>query len=1194
MTLRTSEQAAARTVWTGGASGRKRLAGARAKLGRAARAALVAGAALASGGSAFGADIVWTAGSSANFNWSDGLNWDLTIEPNATHDVKFNAGIVNPGVLANPESIVLSAGELAQSLSFEDSYTLGGVGGTLQLGLPGNITVANAATATISAALVGPGGITKLGDATLTLSGTNTYAGVTSVQAGTLNFSASTNLGDNSATNTLELSSGGILRWTGATATDLGVNRSLALGTGGGTIDGAGAGALTLSGALTGSGPLTKTGGGTLILSGNSPAYTGNVFVNSGVSTTSGILRLASATALTAGTVELSNSSVLGGNGTILDLANVTIGSGVSLVMNSNIGGNFRTTLSASGNSIWNGSVLVRGDGLTQFAPGTGATLTVNGNVTNDNFTGTFFMRGAGTIQLNGSVDIGAGSFNHTDTGTIIVNAATPVIAGQVRASDGTIRLGKSNAFTSAVRLVLGQGSATNGTFDTGGFDQTFAGLEREALSSGASNRIINSSATMSTLTLDMANSYSLVSGAVPTNALIGAAGQANIRVIKKGAGVQTLGGTNLFSGGLVINGGFVSVSTEASLGTGTVTLNQTGADPVGITYTGNTVTTSAATRAFAIDSAAAVNFTTSGGGLRIGGAVTGTGALTVDGPGTLYLTGNTAGYSGLISATNGAGLGVLARNGALGNITSMSATSTLFLVDDGDGTSGPETLVATGTLLAGVTSVGVDRAGNTPLFTTAANKTIQVGSGLSTAGQSFTVTNANGYGLLLTGTADTGTAGTNPTYTVSGASVSNLPAGLTIGGVVGGASGFIKAGAGTLALTNAANTFGGAGEVIDIQGGAVAVGTDGALGAAGNGIRLNGTTFTAGNGLRATGTFTTGRTIAFGQAQNAIEVNAGSMLTVTSPFDVTADTSRVLVKNDNGVLAINANNSTWTGGVTINAGAVRALNPDALGAATAPVTLPAAGGTGAALQLAGGVTIANPLNLAGTTTTYTGIQSGGALEAVSGVNTFAGTITQGANILHVGAQAGATLNLTGGTSASAALNIRGAGTVNITGAAITNSAVNKLDSGTATIGVALPSFTGTIGVTGGTLAIAGSGVGVGGTGAATVSPGATLRLDDSAGAPTQRLGARALTLTSGNLTLIGNAANSAQTIGVLTVNGASAITSTTGGGAGVTSTTTFTSAAFGANSATITFDGAGLGAADNRIIFTTAPTLSN
>ncbi|HYE19884.1 MAG TPA: autotransporter-associated beta strand repeat-containing protein, partial [Tepidisphaeraceae bacterium] len=1261
--FRANGQAAARTVRTGETSGRKRQAGARAKLGRAARAALVAGAVLgAGGGSALAADIVWTAGSGAAFNWSDGLNWDLTLEPNATHDAQFNSGIPNPGSLANPEAIVLSAGELANSLTFNDAYTL--TGGTLQLSLPGNVTVGSGATATIASALVGPGGITKLGDGTLALSGPNTYAGVTAVQAGTLNFSASAHLGDNSATNGLALSNGGILRWTGGAATDLGVDRALALGAGGGTIDAAGA-ALTISGALTGSGPLTKTGGGTVILSGNSPAYTGNVFVNSGASATAGVLRLASNTALTAGTVDLSNTSVAGGTGTILDLANVSIGSGVSLVMNSNIGGSFRTTLSGSGTSVWNGSVQVKGDGVTQFTPGAGATLTLNGNVTNDNFTGVFFMRGTGTLQLNGNVDIGAGAFTHTDSGTVVVNSPTTVIAASVRAAHGTIKLGKSNVLPSGVQFTVGQTSDTSGTFDLAGFDQTFAGLERDAASTGTAHRVVNSGVALSTLTLDMANNYSFTSATLPQSAVIGVAGQANIRVVKKGAGTQTLGGTNLFSGGLTINGGRVAVATEASLGTGTVTLDQTGVDPVGLDYTGNTVTNSSATRGFAIGAAgASLNFTTAGGGLRVAGALSGAGALTVDGPGTLYLTGNTAGYTGGITATNGAGLGVLARGGAFGNITSLSSTSTLFLVDDGDGTSGPETLVATGTLPAGTTSVGVDRASNTPLFTGAANKTIQVNSGLSTAGQSFTVTNANGYGLHLTGGADTGAAGNNPTYTVSGASASNLPAGLTLGGVVSGGSGFIKAGAGTLALTNAGNTFGGAGELIDITGGVVAASSDGALGNAANGIRLNAptttsvgftsatnsttitltsgttagitvgqpisganlaagtvvtgvtgaTTFTisanptaagattatvgVSSGLRATGSFTTARTIDLAQPTNAIEVTGGNTLTLTTPFALSGGAGAALTKSDNGVLAISAANGGWTGGVTIYGGAVRAQNNAALG--TGGVTIPViGGGTGMALQLAGGVTVNNALTITAPAgaTQFTGIQSGGVLEAVSGVNTFAGAINQGANVgLHVGAQAGATLNITGGITATNSLNIRGAGTVNITGAAITNNVINKLDSGTATIGVALPSFaaTGTIGVSGGTLAIAGNGVGIGGTGAATVSPGATLRLDDSAGASTQRLGARPLTLTSGNLTLLGNAANSAQTIGALTVNGASTITSTTGGGAGVTSTTTFTSATFGANSATITFDGAGLGTVDNRIIFTTAPALTN
>src|SRR5439155_604365 len=128
--------------------------------------------------------------------------------------------------------------------------------------------------------------------------------------------------------------------------------------------------------------------------------------------------------------------------------------------------------------------------------------------------------------------------------------------------------------------------------------------------------------------------------------------------------------------------------------------------------------------------------------------------------------------------------------------------------------------------------------------------------------------------------------------------------------------------GAGTLVLGNAANTFGGAGTTVDIQGGVVAVASDGALGAPTTPVTLNTNTATAA-GLRATGTFPTGRTIVLNQAANAIEVTAGNTLTLTGPFSVPTATN-ALAKHDAGILALTASNTGWTGAGTVNQGAIR------------------------------------------------------------------------------------------------------------------------------------------------------------------------------------------------------------------------------------------------------------------------------
>ena len=130
--------------------------------------------------------------------------------------------------------------------------------------------------------------------------------------------------------------------------------------------------------------------------------------------------------------------------------------------------------------------------------------------------------------------------------------------------------------------------------------------------------------------------------------------------------------------------------------------------------------------------------------------------------------------------------------------------------------------------------------------------------------------------------------------------------------------------------LGNAANTFGGVGRTIDVLNGILSVGSDGALGAAGTSVTLD-FDGAAGVGLRATSTFSTGRTIILAQANNALEVTAGNILTLTTPFSLPLATNN-LSKNDNGIVELTVSNAGWTGALTINAGAIRLTNSNAAG----------------------------------------------------------------------------------------------------------------------------------------------------------------------------------------------------------------------------------------------------------------------
>ena len=101
---------------------------------------------------------------------------------------------------------------------------------------------------------------------------------------------------------------------------------------------------------------------------------------------------------------------------------------------------------------------------------------------------------------------------------------------------------------------------------------------------------------------------------------------------------------------------------------------------------------------------------------------------------------------------------------------------------------------------------------------------------------------------------------------------------------------------------------------------------------------------------------------------------------TLTGSNGITGPTA--LTMTGTGSVTI-TNSNSYTGGTSIVAGAIVAQNGLALGSGTVTAT------GGGALELQGGVTVANPLVLSGM-----GAATGGALHSLSGSNTYNGPIT--------------------------------------------------------------------------------------------------------------------------------------------------------------------------------------------------------
>ncbi len=325
------------------------------------------------------------------------------------------------------------------------------------------LTVDGAHDTTISAAIGnGSGGITKVGSGLLTLSGTNTFTGGVSINAGTVSVGSDSNLGDSSGALAF---GGGTLRTTaGITAA-----RSVSLAAAGGTIDSNGFNS-TFSGVISGSGGLTKTGAGTLTLSGTN-TFTGGVTINTGtvavgseanLGNSSGTLTFAGGTLQATGGISSTRAVVLSPGGGTFD-SNVYTSTLAGVVSGS--GGLTKTgvgTLVLTGANTYSGGTTVSTGALQ------GSTTSLQGNISN-NASVVFDQASNGTYS---GVISGNGSLTKQGVGTLTLSGAN-TFTGGTSITGGTLRLGISNAISSTGALTISSGA----TFDLNNLTQTIGAL---------------------------------------------------------------------------------------------------------------------------------------------------------------------------------------------------------------------------------------------------------------------------------------------------------------------------------------------------------------------------------------------------------------------------------------------------------------------------------------------------------------------------------------------------------------------------------------------------------------------------------------------------------------------------------------------------------------------------------------------
>ncbi len=418
------------------------------------------------------AAFVGTMSHAANYNWTNGAS---TMSWNAT-DTNWDAGAGNVAWADNNAAIFGATG--AGAITVYGTQTVTGLtvsaagyslsGGQINLGSATTGFAINN-DISISSVIGGTNALTKTGTGNLTLSGSNSYTGNTTISAGRVILGSGSALGTTAGSTTV--SNGAALNVNGQTISEnltlsgSGVSSSGAMyntstttavlngvvNAGGGTIGGGSdAGGYTISSlniassstsfntsknstinGLSGAGDLIKWNSATLTLGGSNTSYTGIITINSN-------------------TIKLANANALGASANATQLRRFNDTS--------------RGTLDVNGYST--------SENLTFEDSGTaGTTLGYGGFLTNNSTTDATV---SGTIVLNKNGTIGG-------TGNLTASNVISGTGSLTKSGAGTLTLGGLNTYTgnttlSAGTLILADNSQSVFMIGSSGVNNQFNG----------------------------------------------------------------------------------------------------------------------------------------------------------------------------------------------------------------------------------------------------------------------------------------------------------------------------------------------------------------------------------------------------------------------------------------------------------------------------------------------------------------------------------------------------------------------------------------------------------------------------------------------------------------------------------------------------------------------------------------------